>query len=169
MKNVDDVTSPFEGTWRKPNPRDVAKRPRITWTSTIILIGLSFPPPSFSNIRIISKRLFFYHKNGCTPTLRMITRLQRYIKNPELPSNSGDFCDLFATKQQRAFVSISTMTYCVVQINCLPLPRLFKKVTNHSPHGASHARSLFVLLYAIFYGSCIVFQKKIVPLHRNAR
>ena len=87
---------------------------------------MSFPPPSFSNIRIISKRLFFYHKNGCTPTLRMITRLQRYIKNPELPSNSGDFCDLFATKQQWAFVSFSTMTYCVVQITCLPLPRFLK-------------------------------------------
>ena len=26
-------------------------------------------------------------------------------------------------------VSVSTMTYCVVQINCLPLPRFFKEVT----------------------------------------
>ena len=26
-------------------------------------------------------------------------------------------------------VSVSTMTYCVVQINCLPLPRFLKKVT----------------------------------------
>ena len=52
------------------------------------------------------------------------------------------------------------MTYCVVQINCLPLPRFFKKVTKHSPHGDSHARYLFVLLYAIFYGNRIVFQKK---------
>ena len=92
-KNVDDVTSPFEGTWRKPRQMDVANRPRITWTSTIILLCLSFPPPSFSNIRIISKRLYFYHKNGRTPSPRMITRLQRYTKSPEPPNNSGDFCD----------------------------------------------------------------------------
>ena len=26
-------------------------------------------------------------------------------------------------------VSVSTMTYCVVQINCLPLPRFLKEVT----------------------------------------
>ena len=26
-------------------------------------------------------------------------------------------------------VSVSTMTYCVVQINCLPLSRFFKEVT----------------------------------------
>ena len=52
------------------------------------------------------------------------------------------------------------MTYCVVYINCLPLPRLFKKVTNHSPHGASHARYLFVMLYAIFLGKLHRFSKK---------
>ena len=30
QKNVDDVTSLFEGTWRKPIAIDVASRPRIT-------------------------------------------------------------------------------------------------------------------------------------------
>ena len=29
----------------------------------------------------------------------------------------------------RVIVSVSTMTYCVVQINCLPLPRFLKEVT----------------------------------------
>ena len=53
MKNVDDVTSPFEGTWRKPNPRDVAKRPRITWTSTIIL-----------NCNVLSTAKFLEHSNN---------------------------------------------------------------------------------------------------------
>ena len=98
-KNVDDDTSPFEGTWRKPMHRDAANRPRITWTSAVNLRYMSFPPPSFSNIRIISKRLYFYHKNGRTPSPRMITRLQRYTKNPELPNNSGDFSYLFLFRE----------------------------------------------------------------------
>ena len=32
-------------------------------------------------------------------------------------------------ENKRKSVSVSTMTYCVVQINCLPLPRFFKEVT----------------------------------------
>ena len=36
----------------------------------------------------------------------------------------------------------------------------FKKVTKHSPHGDSHARSLFVLLYAIFMEIASFFNKK---------
>ena len=31
------------------------------------------------------------------------------------------------TTYKTLLVSVSTITYCVVQINCLPLPRFFKK------------------------------------------
>ena len=40
---------------------------------------------------------------------------------------------LIPQRERNAFnvvlVSVSTMTYCVVQINCLPLPRFLKEVT----------------------------------------
>ena len=49
----------------------------------------------------------------------MFRSAERIYRNGECAFRSGE----------RTFVSVSTMTYCVVQINCLPLPRFFKEVT----------------------------------------
>ena len=43
-------------------------------------------------------------------------RIEKNITREEVAEKSG-------------VVSVSTMTYCFVQINCLPLPRFFKEVT----------------------------------------
>ena len=46
-----------------------------------------------------------------------------------------------------------------VRCKGIPLQRFFYKVTKHSPH-SSHARYLFVLLYAIFMEISLFFKKK---------
>ena len=57
-----------------------------------------------------------------------IFRVKLYIYEIKLLSLHRFRCTEVNPKVGRV-VSVSTMTYCVVQINCLPLPRFLKKVT----------------------------------------
>ena len=74
---------------------------------------------------------------------------QRYTKNPELPRNSGVFL---------WFISLFSFTFLSKHLYTVEI----------CSRCVAHCLNL-VPWYAIFYGNRIVFQKKILPLHRNVR
>ena len=86
------------------------------------------------------------------------------MKEAGLPLNAGKIAELSGLDRKEvdaAMKQLKAEGAIVSPVRCkgIPLQRFFYKVTKHSPH-SSHARYLFVLLYAIFMEISLFFKKK---------